>query len=83
MNEQETEPNLNTIFAANVRHRRKWRRWTQEKLAVRASLHPMAISKIELEKADPRLSTVDTIARAFKLDAAVLLDPSHIEGKEG
>lgn len=81
--EQDTEISLTTVFAKNVRHRRKWRRWTQAQLAVRAKLHPMAISMIELEKADPRLATVETIAKAFKLAPTVLLDPAHVKGKEG
>ena len=72
--EQDTPASLIAVFGENVRYRRKWRRWTQEDLAARANLHPMAISQIERAKGNPTLATVETIARALRLDPAVLLD---------
>lgn len=72
--EQGTHTSLTTVFGENVRYRRKWHRWTQEDLAARANLHPMAISQIERAKTNPTLPTVETIARALKLEPAVPLD---------
>ena len=84
MNDQEIEPSsLNRIFGTNVRYRRKWRRWTQEKLAERALVSPRLISQIERAQTNPTLATVETIAKAFKLDAAVLLDPARSKTGKG
>ena len=74
---EDTESSLITVFGKNVRYRRKWRRWTQEDLAERANLHPMAISQIERGATNPRLGTVQAIAEAFKLDPTTLLDPAR------
>ena len=76
-NDQENEISLKRIFGENVRYRRKWRRWTQEQLAERASVSPRLITFIEHAKTNPTLDTVETIARAFKLNPTVLLDPAR------
>ena len=81
--ETDTETSLIKVFGKNVRYRRKWRRWTQEDLAERASLHPAIISQIEREKTNPTLTTVETIARAFKLDPTVLLDSARRKSGKG
>lgn len=81
--EKDTETTLIEVFGKNVRHRRKWRRWTQEDLAERASLHPAVISQIEREKTNPTLTTVETIAKAFKLDPTVLLDATRRKAGKG
>lgn len=82
-NDQENKVSLKRIFGANVRHRRKWRRWTQEQLAQRALVSPRLITSIEHAKTNPSLDTVETIARAFKLDPTVLLDPSRDKTGKG
>lgn len=81
--EQDTQTCLITVFGENVRYRRKWRRWTQEDLAARANLHPMAISQIERAKTNPTLATVETISRALKLDPAAPLDHARRKPAKG
>ena len=81
--EQHTSPSLIAVFGENVKYRRKWRRWTQEDLAARANLHPMAISQIERAKTNPTLATVEAIARALKLDPAALLDQARRKPARG
>ena len=81
--EQDTRTSLIKVFGENVRYRRKWRRWTQEDLAARANLHPMAISQIERAKTNPTLATVEAIARALKLEPAALLDQARRKPARG
>ena len=81
--ERDTHTSLIAVFAENVRYRRKWRRCTQEDLAARANLHPMAISQIERAKTNPTLATVETSARALKLNPAALLDQARRKPARG
>ena len=75
--EQDTETSLARIFGENVRYRRRWRRWTQQQLAVRALVSPRQITDIEHAKTNPTLATVEAIAKAFNLSPIILLDPTR------
>ena len=58
----------------HVRGQRKRRRWRQGELARRSDLKLTTISKIELGKTNARLSTVEAIARAFRIEPAELMN---------
>ena len=60
--------------ARNVKGRRKRRRWLQAKLAERADLKPRTIGQIERGQTNARLSTVEAIARAFRIEPAELMN---------
>lgn len=46
---------------------------TQEELAARAEVQPLAISRIETDQVEPRNSTIRKVARALGVDSAELL----------
>jgi transcriptional regulator with XRE-family HTH domain len=46
---------------------------TQEELAARAEVQPLAISRIETDQVEPRYSTIRMLARALGVDSAELL----------
>lgn len=61
-------------FGQNVRKRREELDMTQEDLAHAASMHPTAISHIELGKRDARFNNIVRIAGALKVSPATLFD---------
>ena len=65
----------------NVRRQRKRRRWTQKELARRSGLKSMTISKIERGATNARLSTVESVAQAFPIEPAKLLNRLSARGK--
>lgn len=67
--------------ARNVKGRRKRRHWLQTELALRADLKPRTISEIELGKTNARLSTVEAIARAFRIEPAELMNRQSAKRK--
>jgi transcriptional regulator with XRE-family HTH domain len=46
---------------------------TQEELAARAEVQPLAISRIEADQVEPRYSTIRMLVRALGVDSAELL----------
>ena len=62
------------VVARNVKGRRKRRRWIQAKLAERADLKAKTISEIERGQTNARLSTVEVIGRAFRIEPAELMN---------
>lgn len=55
---------------------------SQEDLGVRAGLHGMSISKIERGVVQPKLATVEALARALGLELADLLTAPEVEPAE-
>ena len=58
----------------NLRAARETREWTQEELGQRSGVQAGEISRIEAGKRDPRVSTVEKLARAIGVPPGRLLD---------
>ena len=58
----------------NLRAARGKREWTQEELSERSGVQAGEISRIEAGKRDPRVSTVEKLARAIGVPPGRLLD---------
>lgn len=61
-------------FGKNVRKRREELDMTQEDLAHAASMHPTAISHIELGKRDARFNNIVRLAAALEIRPGDLFD---------
>lgn len=57
----------------NLRAARKRLALTQEEVAHRSGLEPAEISRIESGKRDPRVSTLEKLAKALEVDPGQLL----------
>lgn len=57
----------------NLRAARKRLELTQEEVAHRSGLEPAEISRIESGKRDPRVSTLEKLAKALEVDPGQLL----------
>ena len=68
-------------FGRNVKGRRNRRKWVQAELARRADLKAATISKIERGATNARLSTVESIAQAFQIEPAELLNRLSAKNK--
>lgn len=66
-------------FAANVKHYRKEKGYSQEQLAELSGLHRTYISALEREKRNISIDNIEKIAKALNLDAYLLLIPSNTE----
>lgn len=53
---------------------RKAKGWSQQDLGVRAGLHGITVSEIERGVTDPKLSSLEAIARALGVEVADLLN---------
>ena len=53
---------------------RKAKGWSQQDLGVRAGLHGITVSEIERGATDPKLSSLEAIARALGVEVADLLN---------
>lgn len=71
---------LQHIFGANVRHHRKAKGWTLERLAELVSVSQETIGKIELGKAAPLFETAEKIAAALDVPAPTLFGADAIHG---
>jgi transcriptional regulator with XRE-family HTH domain len=60
------------IFGENLRNIRKSKKLSTEKLANIAELELVQISRIELGKTNPKLSTIFALARALEISPADL-----------
>jgi predicted transcriptional regulator len=49
--------------------------WKQSDLAKAAGVSEIAVKRLELGRSDPRVSTIDSIQRAFDAAGVVFLDP--------
>lgn len=65
--------NLVQAFGANVRFHRTRQKLSQATLATLAHVRMGTISEIELGKSNPRVSTVESIALALRLDPTFLV----------
>jgi XRE family transcriptional regulator, regulator of sulfur utilization len=60
-------------LAIRLRELRERRGWSQEQLAARAGISRGYLARLETARQDPRLSTLEKLARALKVKAATLL----------
>jgi transcriptional regulator with XRE-family HTH domain len=65
--------NIKMVVADNVRGFREKEGWTQEQLAAKSGLNSEYLSRLEGGKKTPSVETVEKLAKAFKIDANVLL----------
>ena len=61
------------ILAGNVRREMEARGWTQTHLAKECNWPPSRITEILQGKFDPRLGTIERLAKAFGVPTSVLL----------
>ena len=61
-------------LGANLRTARKQIGLSQEQVAERSGVHATEVSRIEAGKRDPRVSTVERLARAVKVKPGQLLE---------
>jgi transcriptional regulator with XRE-family HTH domain len=61
-------------LGANLREARKELGMSQEAVAERSGVHATEVSRIEAGKRDPRVSTVERLARAVKMKPGQLLE---------
>lgn len=61
-------------LGANLREARKDLGMSQEAVAERSGVHATEVSRIEAGKRDPRVSTVERLARAVKMKPGQLLE---------
>ncbi|MBP7828406.1 MAG: ImmA/IrrE family metallo-endopeptidase [Kiritimatiellae bacterium] len=64
---------MNNSIAINLRRFRTIRKMTQEKAAAKAGISRVAYRAIETGKAEPRVATLDAIARALATDVFALV----------
>lgn len=61
-------------LGANLRRARKELGMSQEQVAELSGVHATEVSRIEAGKRDPRVSTVERLAKAVQLKPGQLLD---------
>ncbi|MBQ9350356.1 helix-turn-helix domain-containing protein [Phyllobacterium sp.] len=71
---------LQRLFGANVRHHRKAKGWTLERLAELVGVSQETIGKIERGKAAPLFETADKIATALDVPASILFGADTAPG---
>ncbi len=71
---------LQRLFGANVRHHRRAKGWTLERLAELVGVSQETIGKIERGKAAPLFETADKIAKALGVPAPVLFGADTAPG---
>lgn len=69
-------------FGKNLRRCRKQAGFSQETLAIRASLHRSEISLLERGERTPRVDTLARLAGGLGIDASALLDGMEWEPRE-
>ena len=75
---------IRSVFAKNVRIRRKAAHLSQEKLAEKAGMHRTYIGGVEQRRVNASLKSIEKIAAALEVDPAVLfLDNSLLDALEG
>jgi len=60
-------------MAMRVKEWRERRGFTQERLAEKAGISRGFLARLEMARHDPKLSTLEKIAKALKIDIAKLL----------
>jgi transcriptional regulator with XRE-family HTH domain len=71
---QRTDDCRVTALGTNLREARKRLGLTQEQVAERSGVHSTEVSRIEGGKRDPKVSTLERLARAVELKPGRLLD---------
>lgn len=66
-------PDVAGNLGRNLRRARAERDLTQEQVAHRSGVHATEVSRIERGKRDPRISTVERLAKAVELSTSDLL----------
>jgi transcriptional regulator with XRE-family HTH domain len=61
-------------LGANLRSARKKLGMSQEQVSERSGVHATEVSRIEAGKRDPRVSTVERLAKAVKVKPGKLLE---------
>lgn len=61
-------------FGGNLRAARKRLGITQEEVARRSGVHVTEVSRIEAGKRDPKVSTLERLAKAVEMEPGRLLD---------
>lgn len=71
--EPRPRPSIRTIFASNVRARRRNKGWSQEELAERAGLHRTYVGSAERGERNISVDNIEKLASALGCSAADLL----------
>jgi XRE family transcriptional regulator, fatty acid utilization regulator len=82
----ETDPkpsvDLSRSFGPTLRHWRKKRGYSQEKLARRADIHPTEIGLLERGQREPRLGIITKLAGALGISPSALFEGLDFEPSE-
>ena len=74
---------FNTAFGRKMRDYREENNLTREQLAEKCNISDKSVSRIELGRCDPRLSTVLKLCKSLDLEIGFLSDFYPIEDDEG
>jgi transcriptional regulator with XRE-family HTH domain len=67
------DPRVGGDFGRNLRRIRERHDLTQEEVAHRSGVHATEVSRIETGKRDPRVSTLERLAKALEVSPGELL----------
>lgn len=73
--------NIRQIIAYNVRKFRELKKLTQQQLAEKSEITPLALCKIEGAKVWPKDSSLENIANALEIDITMLFLNTIVEDK--
>ena len=66
---------ISAHLADNLLVFRHWHKWTRHELAKEAGVSVSLVVRLEASQGDPRLSTLEALARALKVTVPMLLSP--------
>ena len=69
---------LRQRIAANIRHLRREKGWSQEELAARAGIHRTYMGAVERSEKSISADVLEKLGEALEVDAAVLLTQAKI-----
>jgi transcriptional regulator with XRE-family HTH domain len=72
---------LRQIFGANLRQQRRVRGWTQAQLAERSGLSIDMIGRLERGSASASFDTIEVLAQALEISAAILFGGTIAGGR--
>lgn len=81
MNEKTTRTTARELLAANLRHLRKQRKISQERLSEMAGLHRTYVSQLERCRWSVGIDTLEQLALGLGVETWVLLSPTVDEPK--
>ena len=79
---ERTKKEINPLFSKRLKRFREERDLTQEDVAKALNLSVFSISKYELAKSEPYISTVQKLSEIYNVDPAYFIDPDWDEKED-